>query len=144
MCPEELCSLPSGIDGLCSYIIPLNTSVDKEKVLQTDGTKWKRSSSISWRNYGELRYADCRGSHKCENNDCLFKLQYGVINRTQVRKVDGRSVCGACEEKLVHVKCPARRYVKKSKRNIKVFHCGTHTCPVIEKLSKPKESPRHS
>ena len=47
--------------------------------------------------------------------------------------------CRVCGEEMVYVACPARRYLKIGKKNIKVFHCGEHTCPIQEKASKPTE-----
>lgn len=47
--------------------------------------------------------------------------------------------CRVCGEEMVYVACPARRYLKIGKKNINVFHCGEHTCPIQEKASKPTE-----
>ena len=130
--------LPAGIDGLCAYTI-VNGASKKVNVLQTDGRKWKKSSQSSWRDLGLMRYADCQGSFKCENDKCPFRIQYGVINRTQVKKQGDMASCRVCGEEMVYVACPAWRYLKIGKKNITVFHCGEHTCPIQEKASKPTE-----
>ena len=135
---ENVSCLPTGIDGLCAYTIKCKAT-DKVKVIQTDGRKWKKSSATRWKNFGEMRYADCRGSYKCENIDCPYRVQYGVINRMQMKKREGVHVCGVCEDPAVFVECAARRYLQTGKKHIKVFHCGTHTCPVQEKPAKPAE-----
>ena len=135
---ENVSCLPTGIDGLCAYTIKCKAT-DKVKVIQTDGRKWKKSSATRWKNFGEMRYADCRGSYKCENIDCPYRVQYGVINRMQMKKREGVHVCGLCEDPAVFVECAARRYLQTGKKHIKVFHCGTHTCPVQEKPAKPAE-----
>ena len=59
---ENVSCLSTGIDGLCAYTIKCKAT-DKVKVLQTDGRKWKKSSATRWKNFGEMRYADCRGSY---------------------------------------------------------------------------------
>ena len=86
-----------------------------------------------------MRYAYCRGSYKCENIDNPYRVQYGVINRIQTKKREGVYVCGVCEDPAVFVVCAARRYLQAGKKQIKVFHCETHTCPLQEKLTKPAE-----
>jgi len=90
-----------------------------------------------------MRYADCRGSYRCTNVKCPFRVQYGVINTTQIEKdATSSEVCRVCQEKAEYVPCPGRRYVKLGKSLVKVFHCGTHTCPVVNKPSKPTERVR--
>ena len=59
-----------------------------------------------------MRYADCRGSYKCENIDYPYKVQYGVINCMQTKKCEGVYVCGACEDPSVFVECAASRYLQ--------------------------------
>ena len=135
---ENVSCLPTGIDGLCAFTIKCKAT-DEGKVIQTDGRKWKKSSASRWRNFGEMRYADCRGSYKCENIDYPYRLQYGVINCMQTKKREGVYVCGACEDPSVFFECAARRYLQTGKKQIKVFHCGRHTCPVQEKSTKPAE-----
>lgn len=130
---QNVSCLPSGIHGLCAYTIKCKAT-DKVKVIQTDGRKWKKSSASRWKNFGEMRYVDCRGSL-----DCPCKVQYGVINRMQMEKREGVYVCGVCEDAAVFVVCAARRYLQTGKKHIKVFHRGTHTCPVQEKPTKPAE-----
>ena len=85
-----------------------------------------------------MRYADCQGSFKCTNESCPFRVEFGVVNRTKVNKdKDGTTTCGICGRKTEYVPCPGRRYVRKGKKSIKVFHWGNHTCPVISKPEKP-------
>lgn len=38
-----------------------------------------------------------------------------------------------------YVPCTARRYIKEGKKSVRVFHLGTHTCPLLSKPEKPKE-----
>ena len=38
-----------------------------------------------------------------------------------------------------YVPCTARRYVKEGKKSVRVFHLGTHTCPLLSKPEKPKQ-----
>ena len=57
----------------------------------------------------------------------------------QTKKREGVYVCGACEDPSVFFECAARRYLQTGKKQIKVFHCGRHTCPVQEKSTKPAE-----
>lgn len=78
---EVVSTLPSGIDVLCKYKI-VNSTKNKVQLLQTDGRKWKKSSVSNWKDHGNVRYADCRGSHKCVNNTCPFRVEYGVVKRT--------------------------------------------------------------
>ena len=122
--------LPAGIDGLCAYTIVKGAS-KKVNVLQTDGRKWKKSSQSSWRDLGLMRYADCQGSFKCENDKCPYRIQYGVINRTQVKKQGDMASCRVCGEEMVYVACPARRYLKIGKKNINYFNCIIYNLPIL-------------
>ena len=98
----------------------------------------EKSTVTEWKRYGPMRYADCQGSFKCTNESCPFRVEFGVVNRTQINKdKDGTTTCGICGRKTEYVPCPGRRYVRKGKKSIKVFHWGNHTCPVISKPEKP-------
>ena len=60
-----------------------------------------------------MRYADCQGSFKCTNESCPFRVEFGVVNRTQINKdEDGTTTCGICGRKTEYVPCPGRRYVR--------------------------------
>ena len=99
--PEnEVSQLPEGIDGLVVYNIPkISSSKDKAAALSTDGRKWKKSSMTQWKKYGPMRYSNCFGSFKCENIKCPFRIEYGVINRTQFKKNrNGEEICRICEK----------------------------------------------
>ena len=81
---HEVSQLPEGIYGLVVYHIPnISSSNDKIVALTSDGRKWRKSSMTQWKKYGPMRYSDCYGLHKCVNVKCPFRLEYGVINRTQ-------------------------------------------------------------
>ena len=73
-----------------------------------------------------MKYADCGGSYKCENIDYPYRVQYGVINSKQMKKREGVYVCGVFEDPVMFVKCAACRCLQIGKKQIKVFHCGTH------------------
>lgn len=78
---SEVEKLPLGIDGLVKYtIVNAKTTKEISAVLLVDGRKWKKSNVTQWKQYGEMRYADCRGSFKCINSQCPFRVQFGVTN----------------------------------------------------------------
>ncbi|PFX19115.1 hypothetical protein AWC38_SpisGene16499 [Stylophora pistillata] len=138
---SEVEKLPLGIDGLVKYaIVKARTSKEISAALPADGRKWKKSKGTQWKQYGELRYADCRGSFKCINTQCPFRIQFGVANTNQFKNVSsGQEACSICGDSGEFVICRARRYVFYGKKIIQVFHCGSHTCPIAwpEKLIKP-------
>lgn len=85
-------------------------------------------------------YSDCKGSHECENFNCEYRTEYGVVNTTQFEKgKDGRLKCCICDKFARHVPCPARRYVVPRKKSVRVYHYGTHTCPVVPPSQRPRE-----
>jgi len=89
---EIVDQLPEDIDGKKVYEI--KGLENKSKVSQTlkDGRKWKKDCPTSWAGHARVRYADCKGSNKCVNMNCPFKVQYGVVNTTQFEKktwIDG-------------------------------------------------------
>ena len=85
----------------------------------------------------KTRYADCRGSYLCKNQKCPFRLEFGIINKTQFeKKKKGRMVCKGCGSRGEFVDCPSRRYITFGKKSLTVYHCGEHTCPIIRATGK--------
>lgn len=132
--------LPHGIDGLAHYSIENIVDIKaRRKALSSDGRRWSKDSSTSWAEYGEMRFANCRGSQICKNNECPYKTQYGVVNKMQFSKGNKCTACGVIAETVA---CPARRYILVKGEKLRVFHCGYHTCPVRTTLEKPVDSVR--
>ena len=133
-----MATLPCGIDGLAVYIITnVPPGNDQQAALLSDGRKWKKGNITQRKRHVPMRYADCRRSFKCTNAKCPFRIEYGVVNRTQVNKnKEGIATCQICGEESEYFPCPARRYIRKGKKNIRVFLLGGHTCPVISKPEK--------
>ncbi|XP_020911428.1 uncharacterized protein LOC110249187 [Exaiptasia diaphana] len=77
--------LPEGIDGLKVYVI--NTKANDKKVQNVlkDGRRWKKNCPTSWKGHERVRYADCRGFHKCEVKDCPYRVEYGIFNTQQFK-----------------------------------------------------------
>ena len=46
-----------------------------------------------------MRYADCQGSFKCTNAKCPFRIEYGVVNSTQVYNIERASPYAESAEK---------------------------------------------
>lgn len=132
--------IPDDIDGKVVYKIP-NTTTDKKVVAALhDGRKWKKTCPTSWKDHARVRYADCKGSHKCTRKDCPFKVQYGVVNTTQFKNNrNGMTECKGCGNIAEFVPCLARRYVSYGGKSLTVYHYGHHTCPVIKRRSKNKD-----
>lgn len=138
---EKVDELPNGIDGLSCFKIKNVVDVKaRRKALSSDGRRWSKDSSTGWAEYGDMRFANCRGSQVCTNDECSYKIEYGVVNKLQFTK---ENRCTACEVTAEFVACPARRYTHLTGTNLKVFHCGFHTRPVRSKQSdKPVASIR--
>lgn len=131
---SEVEKLPLGIDGLVKYTrqhANAKTSKEISAVLLADGRKWKKSNVTQWKQYGEMRYADCRGSFKCINTQCPFRVQFGVTNTKQFKNgSSGQQVCSICGDAGEFVTCQARRYVRYGKK--KTYRCvivGTTRAP---------------
>jgi hypothetical protein len=85
-----------------------------------------------------MRFANCRGSRICNNNNFPYKKEYGVINKLQFNK---DNTCTACGTHADLIYCPARRYIQIKQTKLNIFHCGLHTCPVRSQSSeKPVET----
>jgi len=83
---SEVEKLPLAIDGLVKCtIVNAKTSKEINAPLLSDGRKWKKSNVTQWRQYVEMRYADCRGSFKCINTQCPYCVQFGVTNTKQFK-----------------------------------------------------------
>lgn len=91
-----------------------------------------KNGPSKWKNHARVRYADCKGSYVCENDDCFYKKHYGMQNNTQF---DKDSKCKACGHSGKYIPCTVRRYISYGKTRVKVFHCGVHQCPVYTKTS---------
>ena len=137
----EVCKLPEGIDGLVKYnIVNAKTSKEVSSALLADGRKWKKSNVTQWKKKGEMRYSDCKGSFRCINAQCPFRVQFGVTNTRQFKNGSNNDqACSVCGDAGEFVACTARRYVNYGKRGVQVFHCGNHTCPVTSRREKPTE-----
>ena len=72
----------------------------------------------------------------CVNVNCPFKVEYSVVNTTQVEKRRGSIECKGCSKSPELVLCTARRYESYGKRSLTVYHCGQHTCPMIKPSPK--------
>lgn len=92
---QEAATLLCGIDDLAVYILTnVLTGNDQQVALLSDGRKWKTSTVTQWKRHGPMRYADCQGSFKCTNAKWSFRIEYGVVNRTQVNKNrEGIAIC---------------------------------------------------
>jgi hypothetical protein len=119
--------LPHGLDGLVAFTVRVDKADHKtrRKVLSSDGRRWLKDSTTSWTGYGRLRFANCRGSMICNNKNCPYRKDYGVINKLCF---DKDNKCNACGEHADSVPCPARRYVQIKETKLNIFHCGIHTC----------------
>lgn len=133
--------LPEGIDGLCCFKVTLDDKNNRTAALQ-DGRKWKKDSRTEWNGYKILRFANCSGSYKCTNLNCIYKVEWGVVNTLQfIRKET--TTCSLCGEKALLVNCDARRYLIVKNRHINVYHHGEHTCTVRKsRPTAPKEDIR--
>ena len=139
---EEVESLPVGIDGLNVYIV--NRKDEKElKECLKDGRKWRKDCPTKWKGHERVRYADCRGSYKCNNSACPFLTEYVVRNTKQWRKRAGKVLCQGCWDSGSYVPCHARRYLCYEKKGVTVFHYGFHTCPVSSYVMTNKEESEH-
>ena len=124
--------------GLCRYLIKNVVDVKAwRKTLSSDGRRWSKDSSTNWVGYKKVRFANCRGSWVCKNEKCPYMIQYGVVNKLQFDKANK---CKACEVSADFIACSAIRYIMVQGKTLKVFHCGSHSCPVIaRKEDKPVE-----
>ena len=129
-------NLPNGIDGLSAYVMKTTNNKDVIYSLR-DGRKWCKNCPSYWKGHVRVRYADCKGSYHCVQDNCPYKIEYGVTNRTQF---EGDNLCKACGCRGEFVPCEARRYISYTEKNTKVYHYGHHSCPVImKKTGKNKE-----
>ena len=113
---EEVEKLPIGINGINVYAI----NVEKEKKnygkILKDGRKWKKNCPTSWKGHIRVRYANCKGSYRCNSLKCPYRKEYGVVNTVQFEKKGGSKICKGCGNNGNYVPC--------MERNIKVSLYG--------------------
>ena len=73
-------NLPEGVDGLRVFKIPLQSCEEEGRNTLRDGRKWKKNCPTESKGHNRVRYADCKGSSRCYNAHCPFKLEFGVVN----------------------------------------------------------------
>ena len=128
---QKVKKLPEGINGLCCYRISCDINDVKSRVASLkDGRRWKKDSRTEWAGYGRVRYANCKGSYRCANNNCMYLVEYGVVNSVQFKKIDGQLVCSLCHSIPEFLPCSARRYLVIMRDTVTVYHYGDHTCHV--------------
>ena len=76
-------TIPQNINGNCVFV--LNTQ-NRSKPLEKcrDARPWKRDSKTKWKNFNNVRYRNCSGSHKCLNKDCEFFVEYKFDNQLKL------------------------------------------------------------
>ena len=95
--PQIVNELPDDIDGTVIYEMKGLSQKSEIVLALKDGRKWKKNCPTTWSGHSRVRYADCKGSHKCIATDCPFKVQYGVTNRTQFTKSKSRKGSFECK-----------------------------------------------
>ena len=69
---QKVEELPSAIDGMSAFEL---ANVEKKELRNAlkDGRKWKKNCPTKWKGHAKVRYADCRGSYMCTNDNCPTK-----------------------------------------------------------------------
>ena len=76
----------------------------------------------------------------CARTKCPYKVQYCIVNKLQFDKANK---CKSCEVSTEFIACSARRCTIVEGKTLKVFHCGSHSCPVMSKKEdKPVDDVR--
>ncbi|XP_028410231.1 uncharacterized protein LOC114532836 [Dendronephthya gigantea] len=118
--------LPVDINGLSAFKIKELSTKKKMVSALVDGRKWKKNCPTNWTGHSRVRYADCKGSFKCIEPRCPYKVQYGIVNTKQFdNSRDGNAKCRVCGKKAEHVPCNARRYISYGQTSVTVFYYGT-------------------
>lgn len=99
-----------------------------------DGRRWNKNYPSNWAGHKRVWYVDCKGSYRLTNNNCAYKVHYGVINNTQLEKKN--NACKAYGNPGQYVACSAQRFICYRKNRVEVYHCGDHTCHVAMKTNK--------
>ena len=113
-----------------SYFLSNSWSPLAWERIRISGGRFSRFWGTEWKQYGKMRYADCRGSFKCINGQCPFCVQIGVTNTKQFKiGSSGQEACSICGDAGQFVICSARSYVKYSKKNVRCFIVGATLAP---------------
>ena len=128
-------TIPQNINGNCVFV--LNTQ-NRSKPLEKcrDARPWKRDSKTKWKNFNNVRYRNCSGSHKCLNKDCKFFVECNFANQLKFHKNFVCIFCGAIGKKI---DCPVRKYIGINDLTANIFHNGIHTCGDRQRNKIPTE-----
>ena len=81
---ERICefveTIPQNLNGDCVFVL---NAQNKSKILEKcrNARPWKRDSKTKQKNFNNIRYRNCSGSHKCLSEDCKFFLEYKFANQ---------------------------------------------------------------
>ena len=111
---------------------------NRSKLLEKcrDARPWKRDSKTKWKNFNNVRYRNCSGSHKCLNKDCKFFVECNFANQLKFHKNFVCIFCGAIGKKI---DCPVRKYIGINDLTANIFHNGIHTCGDRQRNKIPTE-----
>ena len=117
-------TIPQNTYGDCVFVL---NAQNRSKYLEKcrDARPWKHDSKTKWKNFNNVRYRNCSGSHKCLNEDCEFFVEYKFANQL---KFDKNFVCIFCEAVGKKIDCLARKYIAINDLTANIFHYGIHTC----------------
>lgn len=107
-----------------------------------DGRPWDRDMAIKWQGAekGSVRAQRCKGSYRCEYENCPFKQQHGKSNDVQFEKNrDNNIVCKSCGRSSLFIPCSARKYMEflSDIHQVRIYHTGSHTCKAKRKAKLP-------
>ena len=111
---------------------------NKSKLLEKfrDARPWKCDSKTKWKNFNNVRYRNCSGSHKCLNEVCKFFVEYKFTNQL---KFDKNFVCIFRRTIGKKIDSPARKYITINDLTANIFHYGIHTCGDRQRNKRPTE-----
>ena len=142
---QRVTYLPHDIDGDHIYVIE---GVNRFNWTQAyaDGRNFepKPTTNVNFkRDDNILRISNCRGSMRCENSKCTFKIATGdkMWKNFKYDKCTAQFYCFTCGHLANPVICMARKFVIYNIRTkeMVVYHYGRHTCPVKKDTTKLRQ-----
>ena len=92
-------TIPQNISGDCGFVLDAK---NRSKLLEKcrNARTWKRDSKTKSKNFNNIRYSNCSGSHKYLIEDCEFFVEYKFANQLKFDKDFVCIFCGGTGKKL--------------------------------------------
>jgi hypothetical protein len=130
--------VPKQLDGNKIFVRPKGAGL-RDSIAA--GPHWGKCKTTNMRlKAGEpVRYWDCKGGHRCVNENCWYRKEAGRVATTafETEKETGEPVCKFCKQRAMSTgPCYAKRFHIEGKEEFAHVHFGQHNHDLCDTVSQ--------